>query len=386
MDEWTWVKILGSRAGTRQSGKHRTEVTEATEGDWGGSRGVLLFVYALQLSLAVQALGESPAQDAARDFRSALAAKVQLLEKENAAAFSGLDGWLFLGAELRFMSVARFWGADAVNVSRSPKPEWADPIPAIVDFNQQLKDRGIQLLLVPVPPKAEIYPDKIVPEVHASGSDITPVMGLFYDELRSQGVDVLDLAPSFLAYRAKEQEAVFCKTDTHWSGIGCVLAAQAVAAKIRAKVPELPAKGDYTADWVNLSIDGDLGGLLSAKIPKPGPENVRVRSVVSKATGSGIIPDPNSPVLLLGDSFTLVFHDFYAANAGLLDQLAVELGFAPDVIGTRGSGATPVRISLFRRGAKDPDFLDKKKIIIWCFASREFTEAAQGWQKLPVAK
>jgi hypothetical protein len=66
--------------------------------------------------------------------------------------------------------------------------------------------------------------------------------------------------------------------------------------------------------------------------------------------------------------------------------LAVELGIVPDVIGTRGSGATPVRISLFRRGAKDPGFLDKKKIVIWCFAAREFTEAAQGWQKLPVAK
>jgi hypothetical protein len=350
------------------------------------TRGVLRFVNALQLSLAIQASGQSQVQDAGREFRSALAAKVESLEKENAAACSGVDGWLFLSAELRFMSLARFWGADAVNVSRSLKSEWADPIPAIVDFNKQLKDRGIQLLLVPVPPKAEIYPDKILPEVRVSGSDLTPLMGSFYDELRSQGVDVLDLAPSFLAYRSKEQEAVFCQTDTHWSGIGCVLAAQAIAAKIRAKVPELRSKGDYASDWVNLSIDGDLGGLLSAKIPKPGPESVRVRSVVSKATGTAIIPDPNSPVLLLGDSFTLVFHDFYATNAGLLDQLAVELGFVPDVIGTRGSGATPVRISLFRRTAKDPGFLDKKKIVIWCFAAREFTEAAQGWQKLPIAK
>jgi SGNH hydrolase-like domain, acetyltransferase AlgX len=349
-------------------------------------RAVLPFVYLLQLSLTIQVLGQSSVQDAGREFRSSLAGKVQLLEKENAGAFAGVDGWLFLAAELRFMSVARFWGADAANVSRSSKPEWADPIPAIADFNKQLKDRGIQLLLVPVPPKAEIYPDKLLPEVRVSGTDVTPLKGLFYDELRSQGVEVLDLAPSFLAYRAKEQEAVFCKTDTHWSGIGCVLAAQAIAEKIRVKVPELPSKGDYTSDWVNISIEGDLSGLLSAKIPKPGPESVRVRSVVSKATGSGVVPDPNSPMLLLGDSFTLVFHDFYATNAGLLDQLAVELGFAPDVIGTRGSGATPVRISLFRRGAKDPDFLAKKKIVVWCFASREFTEAAQGWQKLPVAK
>jgi hypothetical protein len=35
VDECTWVKIVGSRAGTRQRGKHRTEVTEATEEDWG---------------------------------------------------------------------------------------------------------------------------------------------------------------------------------------------------------------------------------------------------------------------------------------------------------------------------------------------------------------
>ena len=197
---------------------------------------------------------------------------------------------------------------------------------------------------------------------------------------------VLALAPLFLEYRVNEKGAVFCKTDTHWSGIGCVLAAQAIAQRIRTKLTEPPPRNDYASEWINISIEGDLGGLLSADIPKPGPENIRVRSVTDKATGSSIAPDSNSPVLILGDSFTLVFHDFYSQNAGLIDQLALELGFAPDVIGTRGSGATPVRISLFRRSSKDPNYLAKKKIIIWCFASREFTEATQGWQKLPVGK
>jgi hypothetical protein len=36
VDKCTRVKIVGTRAGTRQRGKHRTEVTEAAEGDWGG--------------------------------------------------------------------------------------------------------------------------------------------------------------------------------------------------------------------------------------------------------------------------------------------------------------------------------------------------------------
>ena len=189
-----------------------------------------------------------------------------------------------------------------------------------------------------------------------------------------------------LENRAKQQDAVFCKTDTHWSGLGCVLAAQAIAERIRAKLNGDLPKNEYTSEWTNISIEGDLSGLLGANFSKPGPENIRVRKVLNRATGSGVAPDANSPVLLLGDSFTLVFHDFYGANAGLIDQLALEVGFAPDLIGTRGSGATPVRISLFRRGAKELDYLAKKKIVVWCFASREFTEAAQGWQKLPVGK
>jgi hypothetical protein len=348
--------------------------------------GALRLVCTLQVCLATEAMGQTSIQDAAQQFRGELATKVQLLEKENAAALAGVDGWLFLTSELRFLSIARFWGEDAAKVSNSPKPEWADPLPAITDFNDQLKKRGIELLLVPVPSKAEIYPEKILPGVDISGGDPNPSLQLFYDELRAKGVDVLVLAPRFLEYRAKEHEALFCKSDTHWTGLGCVLAAQAIAEKIRTKLTESPAKNDYASEWNNISIQGDLYGLLSADNSKSGSEVVRIRSVTEKANGSHIASDPNSPVLLLGDSFTLVYHDFYAANAGLLDQLALELGFAPDTIGTRGSGATPVRISLFRRSAKAPDYLAKKKIVVWCFASREFTEAAEGWQKLPVGK
>jgi alginate O-acetyltransferase complex protein AlgJ len=72
--------------------------------------------------------------------------------------------------------------------------------------------------------------------------------------------------------------------------------------------------------------------------------------------------------------------------ANLLDQLAAEIGIAPDLIGTRGSGATAVRTALYRKSIKDPAYLTKKKIVVWCFTAREFTEAESGWQKLPVAK
>jgi hypothetical protein len=93
-------------------------------------------------------------------------------------------------------------------------------------------------------------------------------------------------------------------------------------------------------------------------------------------------------VVLLGDSHTLVFHagdDMHARGAGLPDQLAVELGTPVDLIGVRGSGATPARVNLLRRARANPDSLPKKKVIVWCFTAREFTES-QGWSKVPIVK
>ena len=167
--------------------------------------------------------------------------------------------------------------------------------------------------------------------------------------------------------------------------LGCVLAAQTIKEKIREKLAGQPRK-DYAAEWKETTIKGDLGDLAGANAKKLEPEKIAVRTISDKETGAAINPDPNSPLLIIGDSHTLVFHDFLAEKSGLLDQLAYEIGFAPDLIGTRGSGATSVRVSLYRRARKDPDYLAKKKMIVWCFAAREFTESDQGWDKVPVGQ
>ncbi len=323
--------------------------------------------------------------EAQQKFRDELATKSRTVEKENAGAIAGIDNWLFLAGDLRFLSMGQFWGDEAAKVSRARKLEAADPIPAIVDFYQQLKQRGIELLVLPVPPKAAIYPEKIVPDVDLNGQSAAPFLERFYGELRARGIDVVDVVPAFVQNRANERGPVFCKTDSHWSGFGCVLAAQTIAARLREKFAAQPRK-NYATDWKETELTGDLVDLLGAKSRKPAPEKVPVRIVSEKETGAAVNPDPNSPLLIVGDSHTLVFHDFHGEKAGLIDQLANELGFAPDLIGTRGSGATAVRISLYRRNLKDPDYLSKKKVIVWCFAAREFTESDQGWEKVPVAK
>lgn len=94
------------------------------------------------------------------------------------------------------------------------------------------------------------------------------------------------------------------------------------------------------------------------------------------------------PVLLLGDSHSLVFSvggDLHTTGAGLFDRLSADLGFAVDLLGVRGSGATPSRIKLYQRTLREPTMLATKKVVVWCLSARELT-GSDGWRKIPVAK
>ena len=326
----------------------------------------------------------APAADDA--FKRELANQVKTLSAQKVAAVSGVGGWLFLTDELRFLSVGQFWGDTAANVSRSTNPAAMDPFVAIVDFNKQLQARGVHLLLVPVPPKIAIYPERLFPSFDSKPEDLGADLQTFYRQLEKAGVEVVDLLPLFYSERTDERGPLYCRTDSHWSGLGCVLAAKAIADHVRSQLKTKSSPDDYLVSWNEITIAGDLVGLLPESSPRPEPEKISVRQVKTAAVGTVIEPDNNSPLLVIGDSHTLVFHDFLAADAGLLDQLTLELGVRPDLIGTRGSGATPVRVSLYRRSIKDPEYLSRKKVVVWCFGAREFTEAAQGWQLLPVTK
>lgn len=308
-------------------------------------------------------------------------------ETAKSAVLSGREGWLFLSSELHFLSAPEFWGAAASSVSKASNPDWADPLPAILDFHAQLKAHGIQLLVVPVPPKAALYPEQL-PALEDSTPAPTPgqvpSLAGFYKVLEKEGVQVLDLVPVLLENRKSEHGPAFCTTDSHWSGNACVLAAQAISQRITALLPA-SLRNPFSAEWKSASFRGDLPDLPGAPASGSPQETLPVRRILHESSGA-VSPDPDSPLLLIGDSHTLVFHDFLAENSGLLDQLAFETALAPDLIGTRGSGATPVRISLLRRSVKDPGFLSKKKVVVWCFSAREFTESESGWQKVAVSR
>jgi len=322
-------------------------------------------------------------------FRRDLAEKVAAAEKQEQVALRGKDGWFFLVSEVRSISVGRFWGEAAAKASRASRPDRADPLPAILDFHSQLKTAGIDLIVVPVPPKAIIYPELISDAIARPDAGATPPRldefhQEFYGLLRAKGLKVLDLVPHLMKRRFHENGNAYCQHDTHWSSKSCELTAKLIMKEMgNPDWLKSVSKRRFVSRTVHAEIVGDLWQYLGEGAS--GKEKLPL-VVVSEENRDGepIESWRESPVLLLGDSHTLVFHliGLHATGAGLADHLARELGFPVDLVGRRADGVTSTRIDLLRRR----DNLAGKKVVIWCFTARDFTENFQGWRQLPVIR
>ena len=301
----------------------------------------------------------------------------------------GSDGWLFLPAELRHVSVGKFWGPEAAAVSKATRPEDADPLPAILDFKQQLASAGIDLIMMPVPAKAFVYPEALSgkPATGPAPERMDTFHQQFYEELRKNGITVVDLLPKMLAARNGAEGRMDCQQDSHWSGMATVLAAREIAALLKDKPwVQSATKTPVKATTKEVEIKGDLAGMMTDAPPTP--EKLKLRFIGTADSGgeTPVETSAASPIVLLGDSHDLVFHDggdMLAVGAGLADQLVCELGIPVDLIAVRGSGATPARINLMRKAHANPNYLSGKKVVVWCFSVREFTEST-GWKKVPV--
>ena len=302
----------------------------------------------------------------AQDFQKICAEK----SKVSGIAVKGLDEWQFLKSELRHLSVGEFWGAKSAQTSMAANAAQKDPLAAIVNYHKTLEKENVRLLLVPVPPKAVIYPDKLATGLSAKRYDSS--LQKFYDVLRGKGVEVLDLTSDLLQARKNGSEPLYCLGDSHLSGEGCRVVAQQIASQLGIK-----GKEKYERQDGSIEMTGDL-----YKDTQHSAEKRKVYPV-----SGGKLKDAASPVVLMGDSHTLVYDiggDLFCQNAGIASLLSSFIGMPVDVVGVRGSGATPARINLFRKSKADKKYLKEKKVIVWCFAAREFTEATAWNPNVPV--
>ncbi|MBI3180620.1 MAG: hypothetical protein HYZ28_00505 [Myxococcales bacterium] len=290
-------------------------------------------------------------------------------------ALRGREGWLFYQPDVKYLLEPYFRG-------QGPLPE-GDPVAVIRDFKEQLASRGIDLLVVPVPGKPSVLPDRVSAALERT-SEVNGNTRRFLSELREAGVETVDLQAAFRSRReaAGDDGALYLRTDTHWTGEGAVLAARRLAERVRRYSWYEGAAGErrYRTREASVMRRGDIvtmSGVPSAieTIPE---ELVRCRQVVD--ADGGLYRDlPESPVLLLGDSFSRIYQSDEPRAAGLIANLAYELQLPLASIVNDGGASTLVRQQLARR----TQLLEGKRLVIWAFVERDVRFGLQGWK--PVA-
>lgn len=306
--------------------------------------------------------------------RFAAACEERAAAAGEAYSVRGEAGWLLLRSEL-------LHAAQAARPGRETQAR-TGALEAILAFHAELAQRSIELWLVPVPAKAAIYPEALGTDLAPAPERLDPGDQELLQRLVASGVRVLDLTPVFLAARAEPGPPLYCQSDSHWSPRGLGIAAGAIAARLGTSLAPPASRPELVAEPAEIAILGDLVAPLGE--PSPPPERLAIERVLARGP-SGLAPlrpDPQGPILLLGDSHNLVFHsggELHAHAAGLPDALALRLGRPVDLVAVRGAGANAARMSLARRVGG----LEGKRVVIWCLSVRELSQGPP-WQKIPL--
>jgi SGNH hydrolase-like domain, acetyltransferase AlgX len=328
---------------------------------------------ALEAELAQLGAGDYAAWQAQlAPFHQAVRARLKRMPRQ-VKAVAGSDGYLFYQNSLKYVV-----GGD-LEKQRKGK----NPLPIIVEFKRQLEQRGVDFLFVPVPTKLEVYPEKLDPAfLKLGGVIVNPFVRKFLLALSTAGVEVVDLLPTFLGARGVAGESLYQRQDTHWTDRGLRLAAEQLSARIR-QYPWYPELARHARAFSVRETSFTRFGDLQSRLPEAEQKKYTPETLVShQVLGPDQEPysdDPESPIVLLGDSFTAVYELMDVEHAGVSAHVARGIGYPLDLVMSYGGGPN-VRQKLLRRGW---DSLGDKRLVIWMMTARDLYDYWEDWQSLP---
>ncbi|HKW97024.1 MAG TPA: hypothetical protein VJN43_04780 [Bryobacteraceae bacterium] len=273
-------------------------------------------------------------------------------------AILGRDGWLFYKPDVDYL------------VDRGTS-EGDDPFSAIVAFRGELAQRGIRLIVIPMPGKPSVYPEKLT----RRGGFRSPTRDLIA-RLRAAGIETPDL---FAAFETKPQgSSYYLDRDTHWSCEAAQMAAGQVARRILELGWAETGSVEYETKPLQVKRRGDIMRMMQAPQLEQRflPEEIPCQQVVRRDTGEFYQDDPHSPVLVLGDSFLRIYEKDEPGAAGFIAHLAGALKRPVASIVNDGGASTLVRQELSRKA----DLLAGKKLVIWEFVERDIRFGTEGWK------
>ncbi|CUX65469.1 MULTISPECIES: hypothetical protein [Agrobacterium] len=165
-------------------------------------------------------------------------------------AIVGRSGWLFTAEEFAW--------------SRTSEANLATSFQTIVDVRSRLAEKGTTLVIVPIPPKAQVVAGQL-------GSNVLPETNAdlyerFMAFLNKKGIAAADVAATFGSAKPEE---LFLRSDTHWTVKGSGLAAKAACAAIPRRDQLMKTAFDSVSQN-DVNHVGDLAKFVDAGWMLPG--------------------------------------------------------------------------------------------------------------------
>jgi hypothetical protein len=244
------------------------------------------------------------------------------------------------------------------------KPDGERPFDAIVHLDRQLKERGIDLILMLVPSKLGIYPDYLSDKAPAH-RNVSLAVKRLEKKLLEHDVEVIDLFTPFREFRREKGDEVplYYVKDSHWLNRGARLAADQIAERLkryecvrRALAAGNPYVGKPTSRSDGTKADHDI------------------ITVVHQATQRNYNDVPNSPIVLTGDSYSM----YNMTHGHLSAQVALRIGMPLTLMCSQGlSSGMPAELAA---AEKRNGYLRGRRVIVWTFTERSLLTRGKEWQ------
>ncbi len=298
--------------------------------------------------------------------------KILKSEPDEIKGFVGKDGFLFFRNTLNYLQ-----GGDITN-----QPAGKNPIPSIVACKNALKEIGVDFLFVPVPVKAEVYPEKLISSVKNKEAFVNPYNRKFIKTLLDEGVEVVDLLPAFLEEKkkdCKECEPVFQRQDTHWGSRGIDKAAELIAERLKAYTwyDSIP-KEQFTSVDTKFVSQGDIVARLKTSLQSKFPPPTLLGKKVITSEGIPYQDNKDSPVLLITDSFGGVYQRTGCKSAGVSAHIAKNIGAPVQLLVSYGGG--PLLIGQLKKMGLET--VSTKRIVVWMMVARDLYNYHEDWEIL----
>ena len=309
----------------------------------------------------------------------------------NEEAYVGRGQWLFYRPGIDYVMGPAFLDPVQLAKRASGGNEWQpaphpDPRTAIIDFKNQLAERGIALIVMPTPIKPAIHPEQF--SAGYSGLDAAvqnPSYEQFKRDLEEAGVLVCDVAEILVNAKRRTGRPQYLATDTHWRPEAMELAAQELKDFIEKRgLLQAAPPNKYKRETAEVENLGDIAVML--KLPADQRIYETQKATIHQvlyANGELWRPNKTADLLLMGDSFTNVYSVEamgWGTSAGLAEQLSYYLQRQIDCIARNDNGSFATREMLSVEFARGRDRLESKRLVVYQFAVREL--AVGDWKTI----